>query len=202
MEIREQIIKYREEAPSLSALAAKTDVSFLEKYGIRGEGSSYKYTGTLIPGNLYFFNYETDSKLSEKVKYIDRNPLIFYISAEKVGQDTVVKGIDLTLTPPENRVEIIQRIWDKFTGTIEEGIQSVKKGGQPSQIRLDSGDLSSLLKGTGYNSSVVGFKFKFMTNIKWVDYSEWAKIPFLKYTLVQGISINEIYSNYRSKLKG
>lgn len=202
MNIKEQIVQYRDEAPSISSLATKTDMHFLGKYGARGEGSSYKYNGTLFPGNLYFFSYQTDSKLSDKVQFINRNPLIFYISAERVGQETIVKGIDLTITPPEQRVEIIQRIAEKFQGEIGEGEKSTQKGGSPVQIRLDSKDLSGLLSGTGYNFSVTGFKMKFMSDIKWIDYSDWSKIPFLKYSLVQGISINEIYSNYRSKLKG
>lgn len=202
MDIREQIIKYREEAGSVSALAAKTDVYFLDKYGVRGEGSSYKYNGTLIPGNIYFFTYETDSKLSDKVKFINRSPLIFYISAEKVGQETVIKCIDLTITPPEQRAEIIQRIGQKFQSVIDSGAKSVEKGGNPAEIRLSSKDLSSLLSGTGYNFSVVGLKIGFMSEIKWVDYSDWCKLPFLKYSFIQGTSINEIYSDYRSKLKG
>lgn len=202
MEIKEQIIKYREEAPSVSSLSTKTDVYFLEKYGSRGEGASHKYGGVLFPGNLYFFSYETDSKITDKVQFINRNPLIFYVSSEKVGTDVIVKGIDLTITPPDKRVEIIQRIGEKFQTAIEEGIEKTEKGGNPSQFKISGSDLSSLLSGTGYEFSVVGFKFKFMTNIKWISYSDWAKIPFLKYTLIQGISINEIYTKYKSKLKG
>jgi len=40
-----------------------------------------------------------------------------------------------------------------------------------------------------------------MKNINWVDYSDWCKLPFVKYTSVQGLPGNEIYTNYRSKLK-
>lgn len=202
MNIREQIIKYREGATSISSLSVKTDLYFLEKYGSNGKGSSYKYTGTLIPGNIYFFSYETDAKISEKVKFINRSPLVFYISSERVGQETIVKSIDLTTTPPEQRAEIIQRIGTKFESLLDSGEKSVEKGGNPSEIRLSSGDLQSLLSGTGYNFSVKGFKIGSMKNIKWVDYSDWCKLPFLKYSFIQGTSINEIYSDYRSKLKG
>ena len=55
-------------------------------------------------------------------------------------------------------------------------------------------------KGTGYNTSFTGFKYRFMKDVKWISYSDWAKLPFLKYSSIQGLSINEIYTNYRSKL--
>jgi hypothetical protein len=201
MEFREQIIEYRKEAPSVASLATKTDLYFLEKYGSGGPGGSLKFTGTMIPGNVYFFNYDTDTQLSQKVQYINRNPLILYISAEKIGKDTIIKSIDLTVTPPDQRLEILQYFWDKFQPTVETNQKRVSKGEIPEEIRLTSKDLPLLFKDTGYSASFTGFKFQFMKNLKWVDYSDWCKLPFLKYTFVQGIPINEIYTNYRSKLK-
>ena len=200
MEFREQIIEYRKTASSVSSLATNTDLYFLEKYGTNGKGASYKYDGTLIPGNVYFFTYNTDAEVSEKVPFIDRNPLILYLSSEKIGNDIVVKSIDLTVTPPEQRLEILQKFWDQFKPQIEDGMKKVEKGGTPSIIRVESRDISSLFKGTGYNTSFNGFKFKFMKDVKWIDYSDWSKLPFLKYSSIQGLPINEIYTNYRSKL--
>ena len=202
MEFREKIIEYRKEATSVASLSTKTDLFFLEKYGNRGEGGKIKYTGSLVPGSVYFFNYNTDAKLSEKIKFIDRNPLVLYISSEKVGQDIIVKCIDLTTTPPEQRLEILQNFWDKFPDIMESNIKRTSKGESPDPIRLSSKDLPRLLNGTGYNFSFVGFKLKFMENIKPVDYEDWYKLPYLKYSLIQGIPINEIYNDYRSKLNG
>lgn len=203
MNIREQIIEYRKESGSVSGLSTKTDLYFLEKYGInssRKEG--YNYDGVLVPGNIYFFTYETDTKLSEKVKFIDRNPLVLYISSEKVGDDIIVKSIDLSVTPPDKRIDILQSFCDKFSPILDRNEKETSRKGRPEGIRLSSRDLSLLFEGTGYNYSFTGFKFKFFKDIKFVDYSDWHKIPFLKYTSVQGMSINEIYTDYRSKLKG
>jgi hypothetical protein len=200
MDFKEQIVEYRKTSSSVSSLAASTDLYFLEKYGMDGEGSTYKYDGTLIPGNIYFFSYNTDAKVSEKVPFIDRRPLIFYLSSEKIGNDIIVKSIDLTVTPPEQRLEILQKFWDHFKTQIEEGIKKTRKGENPVPIRVESGDISSLFKGTGYNTSFNGFKFKFMNNVKWIDYLDWPKLPFIRYSSIQGLSINEIYNTYRSKL--
>jgi len=200
MDFREQIIEYRKSAPSVSSLSIDTDLYFLEKYGTDGKGAKYKFDGTLIPGNIYFFSYDTNTELSDKVPFINRNPLILYLSSEKIGEDIVVKSIDLTVTPPEQRLEIVQNFWNQFKSSIEEGIKKTEEGNVPNPIRVDSKSIPRLFEGTGYSSSFVGFKYKFMRNIKWVDYSDWAKLPFLKYSSVQGLSINEIYTNYRSKL--
>ena len=91
MEFREQIIEYRKSSPSVSSLAANTDMYFLEKYGVSGKGASYKFDGTLIPGSIYFFTYNTDAEVSERVPFIDRNPLILYLSSEKINNDIIVK---------------------------------------------------------------------------------------------------------------
>ena len=200
MDFREQIIEYRKSATSVSSLSTSTDLYFLEKYGVEGKGAEYKFDGTLIPGSIYFFSYETNSELSDKSPFINRNPLILYISSEKIGEDIVVKSIDLTTTPPEQRLEILQKFWDQFQPSIEEGIKKTETGNAPNPIRIDSKSISRLFSGTGYSSSSVGFKYRFMKNIKWIDYSDWYKLPFLKYSSIQGLSINEIYTNYRSKL--
>jgi len=201
MDFREKIIQYRKEAPSVSSLSTKTDLFFLEKYGNGGQGGKLKYNGALYPGSIYFFDYNTDSKISEKVEFINRNPLVLYISSEKVGQELVVKCIDLTITPPEQRVEILQKLYEKFSLVLENNEKKTSKGEFPDPILLTSKDLPQIFKGTGYNFSFVGFKFKFMSQIKPIDYEDWYKLPYLKYTLIQGTPINEIYSDYRSKLK-
>ncbi len=201
MEFREKIIKYREEASSISFLTKQTDISFLEKYGSKGRGGEIRYNGIFVPGIIYFFNYNTDVKINEKIKFINRNPLVLYISSEKIGQDVILKTIDLTITPPEQRLQILQNFWDKFSDIIESNRKRASKGEMPEDIRLTSKDLSRLFKNTGYNFSFTGFKLNFVEGVKPVDYDDWHKLPYLKYSLIQGISVNEIYNDYRLKLK-
>ena len=202
MEFRERVIEYRKEAPSVASLSTKTDLFFLEKYGNQGKGGNLKYAGTLFPGSIYFFNYNTDAKISEKTKFIDRNPLILYVSSEKIGQDIIVKSIDLTITPPEQRLQILESFYEKFSSVLDYNQKKASKGESPDPIRLTSKDLPQIFKETGYNFSFTGFKLRFMETIKPVDYEDWHKLPYLKYSLIQGTPINEIYNDYRSKLKG
>lgn len=201
MDFREKIIEYRKGSPSVSSLSNKTDLYFLEKYGSNGKGSEFKFDGILYPGSVYFFNYNTDSKISENTKFINRNPLVLYISSEKINQDLIVKSIDLTITPPDQRIEILQRFQDNFSKILDNNEKKISSSESPDPIFLTSKDLPRIFKGTGYNFSFSAFKFKFMSSIKFVDYSDWPKIPYLRYSLVQGTSINEIYNDYRLKLK-
>jgi hypothetical protein len=201
MDFKEQLLEYRNSSESLPSLSNKTDLYFLEKYGTDGPGGEYTENRILIPGGIYFFKYSTNLRVDEKVKYINRNPLIFYLSSERVGENIIIKSIDLTLTPPEQRLEILKTIWEKFQPEIEENQKKIKRGESPNPIRIKSGDLQTLLRETGYKSSFCGFNYRFMSEIKWIDYSDWHKLPFLKYTLVQGLSVGEIYNNYRSKIK-
>jgi hypothetical protein len=200
MEFREKIINYRKESPSVSSLSTKTDLFFLGKYGNSGEGGEIKFNGTFFPGCIYFFNYATDSKLTEKIKFINRNPLFLYLSSERIGQDVILKGIDLTITPPDQRLQIIESFVDYFSKEIKSNEIKTINGESPDPIRASGKEISNLLEGTGYNFSFVGFKFKFLREVKFVDYDDWHKLPYLKYSLIQGITINEIYNNYRSKL--
>lgn len=202
MDFRDQIIEYRKSASAVSALSAKTDLYFLDKYGVSGKGAEFKFDGILIPGNIYFFTYNTSAEVTEKVPFVNRNPLILYLSSERVGENIIIKSIDLTVTPPEQRLEILQKFYDQFKPQIEDAIKRVEKGESPPAIRIETKSLPKLFKETGYTTSFTGFKYKFMKDIKWVSYSDWAKLPFLKYSSVQGLPINEIYNNYRSKLKG
>jgi hypothetical protein len=200
MSFREKIINYRKESPSVSALSTKTDLFFLGKYGNSGGGGKAKFNGTFFPGCIYFFNYTTDSNLSEKIKFINRNPLFFYLSSERIDQDIIIKGIDLTITPPEQRLQIIESFVNYFSEKIKSNEIRTTKGESPDPIRVSGKEISNLFGGTGYNFSFVGFKLKFVKEVEFIDYEDWHKLPYLKYTLIQGITINEIYNNYRSKL--
>lgn len=200
MEFREKIINYRKDAPSISSLSTKTDLFFLDKYGSTKKGGKIEISNVLFPGTILFFTYNTGSKINEKVKFINRNPLFLYLSSEKIGQDTIIKGIDLTITPPEQRLQILERFVEKFSPQIKENEKKVNNGESPNPIRVPSDDISKLFSGTGYKFSACAMSVKFMSEVKFIDYDDWHKLPYLKYSLIQGVSINEIYNEYRSKL--
>jgi len=40
-----------------------------------------------------------------------------------------------------------------------------------------------------------------LQNIKIVDYADWIKIPFLSHASLEGLSLQKIYSEYKSKIK-
>lgn len=194
----EQVKLFRESAQSISQLSQITLNTFSDKYSLNGNGGKEKFSG-FLPGKIYTGLYMTDSKLSEKNTWINKYPLFFFIGEEKIGNEVILKAIDLNITPPDFRSQILRRIFDEFQNQISENEKNLASG--QTEIILRSNDLNSLLVNTGYKFSVTGFKKKFFSNVKVIDYEDWVKIPYFSATSIEGIPINSIYSDYKSKLK-
>ena len=112
-----------------------------------------------------------------------------------------MKGIDLVTTPTKYRIEIISIISDLFEQTLKDNDISESKGGIPSPLNLKDPELNKILKGTGYKSSLFGFKTSFMKNMGSIVYEDWIRIPYLTVNLIEGLKLSGIYSEYESKLK-
>jgi hypothetical protein len=195
---QDKISEYLSSSPSISQLSSKTNDFFVKKYSIDGNGGNEKFSGNFIPGKIYVGKYNTDSKISEKIKWINRYPLFYFISEEKIGNEIIIKAIDLNITPPENRGQILEKIHQYFYQTIKEN--SLQPKSPQKEILLKSKDLEILLEGTGYKFSVTGFKKRNFSDLKVVDYEDWHKLVYLNISSVDGEAINTIYNNYRSKL--
>jgi hypothetical protein len=196
---REKISEYLSTSPSVSALSSKTDDLIVKKYSPTGNGGIESFSGSFIPGKIYVGKYNTNSKTNEKVKFINRLPFFFFISEEKIGGEIIIKAIDLNTTPPEYRAQILEKIYEQFFETIKQNSKDPKKSQQ--EILLRSADLQTLLKDTGYNFSVTGFKKRYFSDLKIIDYDDWHKLVYLSASSIEGQPINSIYNDYKSKLK-
>lgn len=196
---REQISDYLSSSPSVSSLSKKTDDFFIEKYSLEGKGGIESFPGKFTPGKIYVGKYSTNSKPSEKIKWINRYPLFFFLSEEKIGDEIIIKAIDLNVTPPDHRAQILEKIFDYFYQTIKQNSNNPKS--EQKEILLKSSDLQILLKETGYSFSVTGFKKRFFSNLKIVDYQDWHKLVYLNVSSIEGQPLNLIYNDYKSKLK-
>lgn len=194
----EQVKDYRKGSSSISSLSSDTDVYFSERYGVNGIGGEEKFYDTYLNGKIYTGEYLTNSEISGKIKYINRYPLFLFIDEERRGDLTVLRSIDLNVIPPDYRGKILMRIFDQFYSVIRENSEKVPNSQQPFKLPITS--LKNLLNGTGYSKALTGFKKGYMRNIKIVDYQDWCKIPYLSDSTIQGLPINTIYNDYRSKL--
>lgn len=196
----DSVLDYKKKFNGISELVKNTDDIFSSKY-FSGGKSEKEFAPPFIPGEIYSFPYLTDSKLTEDRKFIDRNPIVLctdYYPTKELG--IILKGIDLIVTPPEYRIKILGKIYDNFSSLIEKNQDHYTKGGAISPLPLSNENLKMMLKGTGYESSITGFKTKFIREIHILSLEDWYKIPYLRKSEIEGLDIAGIYKEYQSKL--
>jgi hypothetical protein len=190
----EEIVKdYRSEFKSDQECINFSNDFFNKNY--LSETTKYSnFSFPFVPGKVYSFFYSTDSQISKNRKFINRNPIFLFINYAKSGEgENILHGIDLSVIPDNIRSLILEGIWDTFT----KEINSEKKIPLP----LNSNNLESILKGTGYKNSIFGFKFRYFKNLREVKSKDWEKIPFLELNTFEGLNSFEIYKEYKLKLK-
>ena len=204
MSFSEKIKSYKSGFISQSEVVSKTDEYFISSY-IKLSNKDFspeKFNGQFIPGKIYIFRYNPkqkpdDGKKKEK-EFINRLPIVLVFDVKKSKDlNNILYGSDLIATPPDERVKILERIYDFSEGTID----SNKKSGNQTPVNLSGDKVKSLLNGTGYIGSTKGFDISSMSEVYVIDYDDWKKIPYLSVALLQGSSPTEIYNTYRSKLK-
>ena len=200
MSYSDSVLEYKKETKSINELVKKTDDIFTEKY-FPGGKSSKKFVLPFIPGEIYSFTYNTDTEISEGRKFIDRNPIVLCIDSFVTKENgLILKGIDLIVVPPDQRLNILSKIYDSFSVIIEKNQLHYTKGTNVTAVPMTNKNLKGLLFGTGYEQAVTGFKTKFMRDISILDLEDWYKLPYLRKSLVEGLDIQGIYTEYQSKL--
>ena len=200
MTYSESVLGYKKEFNNVADLVKNTDDIFTQKY-FDGGTSDKKFLPPFIPGEIYSFQYPTDSEITEKRKFIDRNPIVLCTDSHQTKNNGVIlTGIDLIVTPPEYRLKILGKVYDNFPLLIEKNQNHYEKGGAATPLPLTSVNLKKMLVGTGYESSLFGFKTNFIREIHILDLEDWYKIPYLRKTFVEGLDIGGIYKEFQSKL--
>jgi hypothetical protein len=196
----ENVLAYKNSTQPGEEITRKTNSFFSENY-FNNPNTEKKFSPPFVPGEIYFFRYQTDSKISKDRPFINRLPLLLctdVIETEKSG--TVIKGIDMIVVPPKNRIDILEKFYDKFGQQIKANDASYEKGSSKIPVRFSSILLDSLFSGTGYKKAIFGFKYRFVRNPGVISSSDWAKIPYLSANLIEGMPLQGIYSEYQTKL--
>ena len=164
------------------------------------ENSKYSsFNLPFVPGMIYSFQYRTPTKITEKRKFINRNPIFLFLNYSKtLSNENILHGIDLSTIPYDIRQIILMRIWDSFKDTIIKNSQSDRNR---SALSLSVSNMDSILNKTGYRKSIFGFKYEYFYNTKEIKSEDWVRIPFLELNTFEGLSSFEIYKEYKSKLK-
>ncbi len=194
------VLEYKNDPKNTGNIYNITNDFFLGKY-FKNDNPDKKFQPPFVPGEIYSFNYQTDSKITKKRPFIDRMPLVVCTDVfETKETGLILKGIDIITVPPRTRVDILGRIYDNFTEQIKSNDASYTGGGARTPINLKDNVLSNLLRNTGYAESLFGFKTGFARNVKIIDSLDWPKVPYLTVNFIEGLNVQEIYKQYQSKL--
>lgn len=188
----QKVLEYKNSFKSVAEAIEKTNLLFDEKYFL-GAKQSAKFTPPFIPGKIYSFYYKTPSEISDSRKFINRNPIVLCIDSFKSKDlGTILKGIDLVTVPPDFRVTVLGRIYDRFHNILESP--------NPSPLPINETNLKSLLIGTGHTQSIFGFKSDYFGEIYQITTDDWFKIPYLSKSFIEGLDLQGIYREYKLKL--
>ena len=196
MSFKDLVLEYKEKSDPTRSIFKETDEYFL-KNNFKNNQSFLTQPINPISGEIYYFNYSTDSKISKERKFIDRFPVVLCTDFFLKDSVSIIKGIDLVTVPPKYRMEILSRIYDNFAKDIENNSTSTAK----TPLNLKDDILDKLLVNTGYKYSVFGFKSNFIKNIGIIKPKDWSKLPYLTINVLEGLRIQGIYNEYESKLK-
>lgn len=194
----DQIKDLRRESSSVSQISSDSNSYFLKKYGPNGSSGSMEFNGTFIPGKIYTCEYKTKTMISDSHPFIDRYPLFIFLKKEKYKDTTIMVSIDLNVIPPDYRGNILFKLWEQYYSLFKDNDSTTYNSQLPIANISDS--FSRLLAGTGWKTSLTGFKAEFISGVKVVDYMDWVRIPYLSDFKIEGQSLNGIYNNYKSKL--
>ena len=197
---KDLVLEYKNDPKNTGNIYNITNDFFLGKYFKNGNPDK-KFKPPFVPGEIYSFNYQTDSKITEKRPFIDRMPLVICTDVfETKESGLILKGIDIITVPLRTRVDILGKIYDNFTEQLKNNDATYSKGGERTPINLKDKVLTNLLRNTGYTKSLFGFKTGFAKDIKIIDFSDWSKVPYLTVNFIEGLNVQEIYKQYQSKL--
>ena len=69
------VLEYKNDPKNTGNIYNITNDFFIGKYFKNGNPNK-KFKPPFVPGEIYSFNYQTDSKITEKRPFIDRMPLV------------------------------------------------------------------------------------------------------------------------------
>jgi hypothetical protein len=126
----------------------------------------------------------------------NRNLLLFIEKIKHPKYGEITRGLDLITVPPMDKIEILSLIFDEFHSLLKRNSDSYEKRGilEPIPKR----DIDKILDKTGSKNSIFGFKNVFISDINILSLEDWFKLPYLKFSAIQGLDIQGIYKRYRN----
>jgi hypothetical protein len=91
----------------------------------------------------------------------------------------------------------LQRIFTTYFDKIKSNSSRIGSGQE--SLNIKGSDLENIIGDLGYKSAVFGFKKQYLSNPKVVDYDDWVKLIYFNESFLEGLSLDQIYNQYKSK---
>jgi len=182
------------EAGSIGNLSKKSFDNYGEKYA---KVANSENTNKLIAGKLFTFYY--NSKYKQENGFINRRPLLFIVSDKPIQGKRILRGIDLMLLPPMDRLRFIIRFTNIYQKPIEINQEKVENDIPNAQMPLLFTEelLETLFGGINYNHSYTGFRMESIQNLKEIPITDWHNMIYLNTKSIEGANIEEIYNKFK-----
>ena len=142
MSFKDKVLEYKKLFESQAALVTQTSEYFLKNYVRSKIGSKESFNGTFIPGKIYAFRYQQ----GESKKVYNALPFVLCTDKIKAGEKRFLPGIDLGMTPPDKRLEILAATYDNFKENIENNRQGLKRGSVQSPLALTYANMEKIFR--------------------------------------------------------
>jgi hypothetical protein len=194
MNFKEEYLEALRQAGSVGNLSIQNLSYYTETYA---NATISDNINNLITGKIFTFFYQ--SELKEEDSFINRRPLLFLVTDPVERKNGVIKGIDLMLLPPRDRLNFFIRLFKIYEGAINQNIKKEEAGelGAQMPLKMDQPIIETLFMGINYNHAYKGYKIPKIKRLKQIPIRDWKNLVYLNTKSIEGINIEEIYNRYK-----
>jgi len=182
------------EAGSIGNLSKNSFQNYGAKYAKseKSEGSN-----EILPGKLFTFYY--NSKFKPEMGFINRRPLLFIVLNNPIQDKKIIRGVDLMLLTPMDRLMFLIRFMNIYEKPIKVNQKKIEDKTPNAEMPLLFTEeiLETLFSGINYNHAYTGFKFECIQNLKEIPMNDWQNIVYLNTKSIEGTNIEEIYNKFK-----
>jgi hypothetical protein len=190
MDFKREIRDAIEKAGSPAKLSEESFINYSKNYSVIRSSDSIR---SLIQGKIYTFYY--DSEIRAERGFINRRPVVFLESREITPTKSIIKGLDLILITPIDRINFFIRLHSIYGKIMDQNEEKEKSSQMP--LRFDPQLLETLMGGIKYNHAYTGYKMEKIKGLKEIPREEWKHLVYLNTKSIEGATINDIYNKYR-----
>jgi hypothetical protein len=186
---RQRLNDYKLTISGMSSLPEDSLKNWLDKYANKGGGFN---PGDFLPGKIYTFEYRDE--LTEKKKFINKRPVVFFMGFNNLQNKLAFSGIDLILMPPQLRLLFLERIETVYGAQIEKNVEKILEDSNDQiALKTDFETVNSILSGIPFKNTYRYWNIDKIRDVKEISYEDWTKIVYLNTRSVEGTTIEEIY---------